>query len=61
MKNTLHTVIYNSRTCIYCDDIKVCNKKPRVGLFRQECTVPCQVGKHRRPPPPPPPPRKVYY
>jgi len=42
------------------DDIGVCNKKPREGLFRQECVVPCPIGKHRRPPPPPPPPPPRY-
>ncbi len=50
--------IYNIGACRYCDSINVCNKKPRVGLFRQECVVPCSIGKHRRPPPPPPPPPK---
>lgn len=47
--------------CIYCDSIGVCNKKPKIGLFRQKCKVPCKIGQSRRPPPPPPPStRKVY-
>jgi len=50
--------IYFSRTCMYCDDIGVCNKKPREGLFRPVCITPCKIGKSNLPkPPPPPPPR----
>ena len=54
--NKLNTTIYNIGSCRYCDSIGVCNKKPKVGLFRQECVVPCGIGKHKtfrhnRPPP----------
>jgi hypothetical protein len=56
------STIFYSRSCIYYDEIGVCNKKPRDGLYRQECKVPCSIGKFKRPqPPPPPPPRKINY
>ena len=54
MKNRIESLIQTIGACRYCDSINVCNKKPRVGLFRQECKVPCKIGKHHRPPPPPP-------
>mgnify|MGYP003984879981 CR=1 FL=1 len=61
MRNPPPPSIYYSRTCIYCDDIGVCDKKPRVGLFRQECVVPCKIGKREIliPKPPPPPPSRI--
>jgi len=45
--------------CKYCDSIGVCNKKPRKGLFRQECIVPCLIGFPIKPPPPTPPPNRI--